>query len=130
MTSEKCVFCEIYKTEKRILYENNAFWTTLDKYPVSKGHALIISKKHVLSFFDLKINDLENLVNAITETKKLIDQQHIPDAYNIGINDGAVAGRTVHHLHIHLIPRYKGDVENPIGGVRNIIPGKGDYTKK
>ena len=124
-----CLFCELYFNKSIIIYENNLFWSLFDKNPVSIGHALLIPKKHVVSFFDLDSKDLENLFEGMNEVKKIIDKKYSPDAYNIGINDGETAGRTIHHLHIHLIPRYKGDVKNPMGGVRNVIPGKGEYVK-
>ena len=124
-----CLFCEIYSDKSIIIYENSLFWSLFDKNPVTKGHALLIPKKHVVSFFDLDSKDFENLFEGMNEVKKIIDKKYSPDAYNIGINDGETAGRTIHHLHIHLIPRYKGDVKNPMGGVRNVIPGKGEYVK-
>ena len=120
-----CLLCELHSEGKRIVYENKIFWSLLDKNPVSEGHSLIIPKRHLISFFELNENDLSYLFYAMQNTKKTIEERFHPDAYNIGINDGQSAGRTIHHLHVHLIPRYKGDVENPIGGVRNIIPGKG-----
>ncbi len=124
-----CIFCELYSRQDEILYENKTFWTKFDINPVTNGHALAISKRHVLSFFDLNEIDLSDLLDVLQNTKRKIEEKFHPDAYNIGINDGESAGRTVHHLHIHLIPRYKGDIENPVGGVRNIIPGKGDYLR-
>lgn len=121
---EKCIFCN--NTKKRIL-ENELFYSRWDEFPVSKGHSIVIPKRHIESFFDLSDAEVCGLYNLIKRTKEVIDENYHPDAYNLGINDGEAAGRTIHHLHIHIIPRYKGDVENPRGGVRHTIPGKGDY---
>jgi|SRR3989344_2234461 len=129
MEDKNCLFCNIHEKGVEILYENNRFYSRYDKFPVNKGHVNIIIKKHIVSFFDLTKRDISDLLDAVKNTKTITDITYNPNAYNIGINDGEEAGRTIHHLHIHLIPRYKGDVENPKGGVRNIIPGKGDYTK-
>jgi diadenosine tetraphosphate (Ap4A) HIT family hydrolase len=127
--TNSCLFCELYLKKDRILYENKTFWTLFDKNPVTNGHALAIPKRHVISFFDLKKTELSDLLDSLQNTKEIIDDKFNPDSYNMGINDGESAGRTIHHLHVHLIPRYKGDVENPVGGVRNIIPGKGEYLR-
>lgn len=127
-TIDDCLFCDKDNPEKhRIILENELFYSRWDNFPVSKGHAEVVPKKHIESFFDLTLNEVYHMYRLIRRTKNLIEEEYHPDAYNLGVNDGEAAGRTVHHLHIHIIPRYKGDVENPRGGVRNIIPGKGDY---
>lgn len=123
-----CIFCNF--DNLNILATNNLFFVKMDDNPVSPGHALIIPKKHLISFFDMETDELNNLFELIKETKKILNEKFKPDGYNIGVNQGKAAGQTLEHLHIHLIPRYKDDVENPIGGVRNIIPGKGDYTEE
>ena len=126
-----CLFCDIYQNKTELIfYENDYFYARFDNFPVSPGHAEVVLKRHAASFFKLTAEEAPYLVQAIQEAKRIIDERHHPDAYNIGVNDGEAAGRTIHHLHIHMIPRYEGDVENPRGGVRHIIPGKGDYTKK
>ena len=128
MSIDTCLFCD--KDNRgihEIISENKLFYARWDQFPVSKGHAEVIPKRHVKSFFDLTQEELVQMYELLCETKKKIDEKFNPDAYNIGINDGETAGRTIHHLHIHLIPRYKGDVEDPRGGVRHIIPGKGYY---
>jgi diadenosine tetraphosphate (Ap4A) HIT family hydrolase len=109
------------------LFEDDFFFVIKDRYPVSPGHSLIISKRIVTDFFELTSNEQERLIQAINKTKELIENDFNPDGYNIGMNCGAAAGQTVFHFHCHIIPRYKGDVENPRGGVRNVILGKGDY---
>lgn len=98
-----------------------------DGYPVSPGHTLIISNRHVESFFDLSAVEQQDLLALLSQAKKELDVTHKPDAYNIGVNDGLAAGQTIPHLHLHLIPRYKGDRPDPKGGVRWIFPDKADY---
>jgi len=122
-----CIFCN---PENEIITESATAYAVFDKFPVSEGHALIIPKRHVANYFDLTLNEQIACSMLINRVKKIIDQQYSPDAYNVGINIGKDAGQTIQHVHIHLIPRYKGDVENPVGGVRNIIPGKGNYLEK
>ena len=99
-----------------------------DGYPVSPGHSLIIPKRHVASFFDLSDDERTSLFRLLTEAKAGLDVEFKPDGYNIGINDGVAAGQTVFHLHVHLIPRYQGDLPDPRGGVRCIFPDKANYS--
>jgi len=101
-----------------------------DGYPVTIGHSLIILKRHVGSFFDTTQEEKLSVLELLDQTKAAIDIEHNPDAYNMGINDGAAAGQTVPHLHIHLIPRYEEQDKDPKGGVRWVIPGKADYWSK
>lgn len=98
-----------------------------DAYPVSPGHTLIIPTRHVPSFFELTTQEQTALLALLGEAKAQLDVEFQPAAYNIGINDGAAAGQTVRHLHIHLIPRYTGDRPDPRGGVRWLFPEKADY---
>jgi diadenosine tetraphosphate (Ap4A) HIT family hydrolase len=102
-----------------------ALW---DGYPVSPGHALIIPRRHMPSLFDATGPEQSALLAMVNSTKSIIDQRHRPDGYNIGVNVGAAAGQTVFHLHIHVIPRFVGDVDEPRGGVRHVIPAKANYT--
>ena len=122
-----CLFCDKDNQKFKLVAENDFCVARWDEFPVSKGHALIIPKKHILSFFDLKNEEVLQLFSLLCETKDIIQKEYNPDGFNIGVNDGEAAGRTIHHLHIHLIPRYRGDVEKPRGGIRHIIPGKGSY---
>jgi|TARA_Y100000389_G_C17447830_1_gene512721 diadenosine tetraphosphate (Ap4A) HIT family hydrolase len=117
--------------EKEIVFENDFFYATRDSYPVTKLHTLIIPKRHFQSYFDMNIDEI-NSINSIlnnqkNEIKKLDSEV---TAFNIGINDGKDAGQSIYHLHVHLIPRRKGDIENPRGGVRGVIPAKQKYIKK
>ena len=120
-----CFFCDLGQGKKEIIdliLENEDFFAIYDDSPVSPGHALVIPKKHIVSFFEeLEPDYIVRLHEFIRATKSEIDKKHNPDAYNIGINDGREAGRTIDHLHIHIIPRYEGDEKNPRGGVRNLF---------
>lgn len=98
-----------------------------DGYPVSHGHALIVPKRHVSSYFDLTDHECEVMNVMLQYVKRVVDERFHPDGYNIGINVGQAAGQSVYHCHMHLIPRYAGDVENPKGGVRGVIPKKQKY---
>ena len=98
-----------------------------DGYPVSPGHALIVPKRHVSSYFDLTDHEREAMNVMLQYVKRVVDERFHPDGYNIGINVGQAAGQSVYHCHMHLIPRYAGDVENPKGGVRGVIPKKQKY---
>ncbi len=98
-----------------------------DGYPVSKGHTLIIPKRHVENYFDLTTHEQRALWLLVNRCKKLLTERFHPDGFNVGINVGEAAGQSIFHVHIHLIPRYNGDVENPKGGVRGVIPGKQKY---
>jgi diadenosine tetraphosphate (Ap4A) HIT family hydrolase len=121
----QCPFCAI--PADRIIDQNDSGIVIRDGFPVSPGHTLIISRRHVGSLFELSSNEREQLFTLVDSAKQMLDEQYRPDAYNIGINDGAAAGQTVPHLHIHLIPRYHGDLSDPRGGVRWVIPEKADY---
>ena len=123
-----CLFCDKNNSkEHKIICENNLFYARYDNYAVSKGHSEIVSKKHIESFFDLTDEEIIQMYDLTKKVKEIIQEKYNPDAYNIGLNNGKEAGQTIHHLHLHIIPRYKGDVKNPRGGIRNIIPEKGNY---
>jgi diadenosine tetraphosphate (Ap4A) HIT family hydrolase len=125
-----CKYCdEDYQKSDRTILENNLFFANYDNHPVNLGHVKLISKRHVNSLCELSNQELTAMIDLMIKIKELIDKEYHPEGYNIGINEGKAAGQTVFHLHVHLIPRYEGDVHNPVGGVRNIIPEKGDYLK-
>ena len=94
---------------------------------MSDGHTLVIPKRHVKSMFDCNSYEKADILQALETAKVALDREFSPDGYNIGINDGEAAGQTIPHLHIHLIPRYRGDVSDPRGGVRWIFPDKAKY---
>ena len=123
--SKPCPFCSL--PASRVVEENRHGLLILDGYPVSPGHSLVIPKRHVSSFFELTQLERADLFSLLERARVRVAKQHRPDGYNIGINDGAAAGQTVPHLHIHLIPRYGGDQADPRGGVRWVIPEKADY---
>jgi len=119
----ECVFC----TMDKFKLENKLAYAIFDKYPVNKGHMLIIPKRHTANYFDLTIEESLAIDELLFQGKQLLDETYSPDGYNVGINCGEVAGQTIFHVHVHLIPRYKGDMEDPRGGVRGVIPGKMKY---
>jgi diadenosine tetraphosphate (Ap4A) HIT family hydrolase len=123
--SQQCPFCNIEQT--RIIFENKLCYAMHDGFPVSSGHSLVIPKRHMGSFFEASADEKNALIAMLDAMKNLLTNKFKPDAFNIGINDGAAAGQTVPHLHIHLIPRYKGDMADPRGGVRWVIPEKAKY---
>jgi diadenosine tetraphosphate (Ap4A) HIT family hydrolase len=118
-------FLEI--SQDRIIYRNEYFFIIKDAFPVSPGHMLIISNDVKVDYFELSKLERDSLSEIIFKAKELIETDYAPDGYNIGMNCGETAGQTVFHFHCHVIPRYKGDMENPRGGVRHCIPGKGNY---
>ncbi len=120
-----CIFCAL--PPERLEGENEHGVWTWDRYPVSQGHCLVIPRRHIASFFDSTQAERLALLALIDEAKAAISRKVSPDGFNIGINDGAAAGQTVPHLHIHLIPRYAGDVQDPRGGVRWVLPDRADY---
>tara|TARA_Y100000590_G_scaffold27600_1_gene30942 strand:+ start:1090 stop:1488 length:399 start_codon:yes stop_codon:yes gene_type:complete len=124
-----CIFCKIRKEEMRL--ENEFAYSSSDSYPVSKFHSLIIPKRHILNYFELNKDEILACNELILKTKKQILKED-PDVkgFNIGSNVGKVAGQSIMHCHIHLIPRREGDVENPQGGIRSVIPLKQHYTRK
>lgn len=101
--------------------------TLRDAYPVSPGHTLVVPRRHVASIFELTPAEQAAAFEAVRVARLALDAEHHPDGYNVGVNVGAAAGQTVMHAHVHLIPRFKGDVSNPRGGVRHALVGKGFY---
>ena len=114
-------------SDDRILYKDSDFFIMYDGYPVSPGHMLIITNGVEETYFDLSESKKIKLINLLENAKIMIESKYKPDGYNIGMNCGQAGGQTVMQFHCHLIPRYKGDVENPIGGVRHSVMGKGYY---
>ena len=112
---------------ERIIDSNEFGMTIRDGFPISPGHTLLIPKRHIGSWFEISKDEQSGLLALLERAKTDIQIEFSPDGYNIGINDGSAAGQTVPHLHMHLIPRYKGDLDDPRGGVRWIIPEKAKY---
>ncbi len=122
-----CIFCEINKTKSRIILENSHALATYDQYPVSQGHTLIILKRHFPSIFEASSEEITAIFDLAKQIQKLLSKQYNPNGYNVGFNDLKAAGQSIPHCHMHIIPRYQGDVKNPRGGIRGVIPGKQNY---
>lgn len=121
-----CPFC-LNNLTSEIILENNFSYAIYDKFPVSKGHILIIPKQHNSNYFDFSLEEQQECLILLNNAKKILDKEFKPDGYNVGININKDAGQTIWHAHIHLIPRYSGDIEEPRGGVRGVIPFKKIY---
>jgi len=119
------VFLEIKENDK--IYTGDYFFLIYDAYPVSPGHILIISNELKNDYFELSNEEQVELNKMIIVAKNIIEENYSPQGYNIGMNCGETAGQTVMHFHCHVIPRFIGDMENPKGGVRHCITGKGYY---
>lgn len=128
ITEADCPFCNQDST--KIILANAHAIAIFDGFPVTLGHTLIAPKRHIDSFFEATKEEQAAMIDLLGETRQLLIAERNPDGFNIGINDGTAAGQTVMHLHIHLIPRYSGDTEDPRGGVRWIMPEKAPYWKK
>ncbi len=124
-----CIFCKIRKEE--LQFENQLAYSSKDSYPVSEFHSLIVPKRHVETYFELTNEEILACNKLILKTKeKILKQDSSVKGFNIGTNAGKVAGQSIMHCHIHLIPRREEDVENPQGGVRSVIPKKQHYKRK
>ena len=117
------MFCNVQKT----IINNELAYVRFDKYPVNEGHALVLPFRHVSDFFELTEDERKAIFQLVDETKDLLDKKYHPGGYNIGINVGETAGQTVGHVHVHIIPRYVCDVDDPRGGVRWVIPRRAQY---
>ena len=122
----ECLFCRL----DDYALENDLAYAVFDAMPVNEGHMLIIPKRHVQNYFDLKPEEEAAMLELLHKGKKLIEEKYSPDGYNFGVNCNSCAGQSVMHAHMHLIPRYRGDSEAPLGGVRGVIPEKMGYIVK
>jgi diadenosine tetraphosphate (Ap4A) HIT family hydrolase len=123
----ECPFC--WLPPERVIESNGVALAIADAFPVSPDHSLIIPVRHVVTFFELSDEEVAAVHGLLRRAKARLDSSLCPGGYNIGINAGKVAGQSIPHVHVHLIPRYVGDVADPIGGVRNVIPGCGRYPR-
>lgn len=124
--NKDCLFCNIPK--ERIIAENDCAYAIRDGFPVTNQHSLIIPKRHIDEYFGLTKDELVGCDSLLRTVKdRILKSDNSVEGFNIGVNSGAVAGQTIFHCHIHLIPRRRGDVANPRGGVRHVIPEKGEY---
>lgn len=124
-SSKPCPFCQLEPS--RVIAGNSLAIVIRDGFPISRGHTLVIPRRHVGSFFEISDEERSAMLQLLGKQKHSLDQELAPAGYNVGINDGAAAGQTVPHLHIHLIPRYAGDLPDPRGGVRWVLPSKARY---
>ena len=122
-----CPFCSL--PAERIVETNGQALAVADAFPVSAGHTLVVPRRHVTSFFELTEDEVAAVYAVLRRVKVRLDETLKPGGYNVGVNIGQVAGQTIAHVHVHLIPRYADDVADPVGGVRNIIPGRGRYPR-
>mgnify|MGYP003895511991 CR=1 FL=1 len=125
LPANTCVFCTL--PAARIRLSSPLALALDDGYPVSPGHMLIIPRRHVASFFELETAEREAMFALLDQCRATLLSERSPDGFNVGLNDGPAAGQTVLHVHLHLIPRYRGDLPDPRGGVRWVMPDKADY---
>ncbi len=124
--NKECPFCNP-ESDRELIVESATAFAIFDKFPVNKGHALIIPKRHCSNYFELTFKEQSACFFMLNKVKEILTDELNIDGFNIGINIGEKAGQTIHHVHIHLIPRYDGDVKEPRGGVRGVIPNKQKY---
>jgi diadenosine tetraphosphate (Ap4A) HIT family hydrolase len=124
MSQADCIFCN---PRREILAENAHALAFFDSYPVSRGHALVVPKRHAITIFDLSGEEYAGCFRLVLPLKEVLLARYAPDGFNVGANCGEAAGQSVWHAHVHVIPRYTGDVPNPRGGVRGVIPQKASY---
>ncbi len=124
-----CLFCDVQVSDtQRMVSENALAYATRDAFPVTAHHTLIIPKRHVIDYFGLKQPEINAINRLLTDQKELLQKlDSTIEGFNVGMNCGEVAGQSVFHCHVHLIPRRKGDTPSPRGGVRHVIPAKGNY---
>lgn len=122
-----CLFCDLAEKKDLIIWENDLVFGVYDRFPVSRGHVLLIPKRHIATCFEATDDEYAAIGQGLRALRERLDSLYHPDGYNVGINNGPAAGQSVPHLHVHLIPRYSGDVDHPRGGIRGVIPDRRDY---
>jgi diadenosine tetraphosphate (Ap4A) HIT family hydrolase len=120
-----CIFCNLERLE--IIAEAADVIAVLDRYPVNKGHTLVLPREHVVSLFELPPERIAAVWLMVSRVRSILSEKYSPKGFTIGVNDGEVAGQTVAHAHVHVIPRYDGDVPDPRGGIRHVIPERASY---
>lgn len=124
MTTE-CPFCRISNP----VLENDLAFAVYDTFPVNEGHLLVIPRRHYAGFFESTREEYAAILELVLQGKELLDARYGPSGYNVGVNVGTASGQTIMHVHVHLIPRYPGDIEDPVGGVRGVIPARQKYPQ-
>ena len=124
MNQASCIFCT---PNREILAENANGLAFFDSFPISRGHALVVPKRHVMTIFEMSEEEYTDCFRLVLALRDLLFARYSPHGFNVGANCGEAAGQSVWHAHIHVIPRYKGDVPDPRGGVRGVVPGKASY---
>lgn len=127
--AEECPFCARIRAGE-VLVSNEFAVALEDAFPVSLGHVLVVPRRHAPTYFDLTEDEQLALWRLVAEARRGLDRKHRPDGYNLGVNVGAAAGQTVDHAHVHVIPRYVADVEDPRGGVRAVVPARARYWER
>ncbi len=121
-----CPFCDRIESSEPTAANDSAV-AFPDGFPVSDGHTLVVPRRHVFSLWELPPSELHSIWELVTEVRTFLASKHSPDGFNVGVNDGAAAGQTIDHAHLHVIPRYLGDVPDPRGGIRLVIPERARY---
>ena len=119
----ECPFCH----PDGAMLEGELAYALYDRFPVTPGHVLLVTRRHVADWFATSSEERRALCELAEQARELLIRQWQPDGFNLGVNIGAAAGQTIAHVHVHLIPRYHGDVANPRGGVRGVIPARQNY---
>lgn len=127
-SAKPCPFCN--PKPERIVVAGVAAMALWDSYPLNPGHVLLVPRRHVRSWFEATLAERDEMLRLADDARRIVIERHRPDGFNLGLNDGAAAGQTVPHVHLHLVPRYRGDVADPRGGVRWIIPERARYWSK
>ena len=122
---DPCPFCNI--DESRVLFRNDYAFAIWDRFPVSEGHLLVVTNRHIADWFDATEEEHFAILEALRIGRAKVLEKYVTDGFNIGVNIGQAAGQTIPHLHVHLIPRCDGDMPDPTGGVRHVIPERGNY---
>jgi diadenosine tetraphosphate (Ap4A) HIT family hydrolase len=122
-----CPFCRHVRRGKLLLATRRTVVAIPDANPVSPGHCLVLPKRHEPDFFELTLDEQAEIGELLWELRELLEAEHDTTSFNVGVNAGPFAGQTVDHAHVHLIPRYEGDVPDPRGGVRWVVPGRAPY---
>lgn len=122
-TATGCILCRFDDSSvNTIMVQSRRFYARYDNFPAADGHIEIVPKRHAVSFFELTPSEAREAYRLMAQAQRRLQERYKPDGFTIGVNDGHAAGRSIDHLHIHIIPRYRGDVKDPRGGIRQVVP--------